>query len=84
MLKARAGFGFELTMRALVFSLLALLVTWPALEAELDASLERPYHKEFFGLRPEVLLMVYIEEPLWDRFIERRSGLSLPKSADGP
>lgn len=51
-----------------------ILITIPALEEKLDARLNRSYHKEFFGLRPEVLLMVYIEEPLWDRFIESRVG----------
>lgn len=61
-----------------------ILVARPALEAELDARLTRPYQKEYIGLRPEVLLVAYIEEPLWERFIEQRSTLSLPESAGGP
>jgi predicted membrane-bound mannosyltransferase len=30
------------------------------------------YVQEFYGLRPEVVLAVFIERPLWDRFIASR------------
>lgn len=35
----------------------------------LDATLGERYVSEFFGLRPEVLLALYIERGLWDRFL---------------
>ena len=42
--------------------------------AALDASLGDRYVSEFYGLRPEVLLALYVERGLWDRFLaEQRS-----------
>jgi uncharacterized protein (TIGR03663 family) len=37
----------------------------------LDAALGDRYVSEFFGLRPDVLLTVYVERGLWDRFLSR-------------
>ena len=37
----------------------------------LDATLGDRYVSEFFGLRPEVLLTLYVERGLWDRFLSR-------------
>ena len=37
----------------------------------LDAALGDRYVSEFFGLRPEVLLTLYVERGLWDRFLSR-------------
>ncbi len=37
--------------------------------AALDAALDDRYLSEFHGLRPDVLLMLYIERGLWDRFM---------------
>jgi uncharacterized protein (TIGR03663 family) len=37
----------------------------------LDAALGDRYVSEFFGLRPEVLLALYVERGLWDRFLSR-------------
>ena len=37
----------------------------------LDAALGDRYVSEFFGLRPEVLLALYIERGLWERFLAR-------------
>jgi len=39
----------------------------------LDAALGDRYVSEFFGVRPEVLLTLYIERGLWDRFLDRAS-----------
>lgn len=36
-----------------------------------DSALGTGYVSEFFGLRPEVLLALYIERGLWDRFLAR-------------
>ena len=41
----------------------------PALERELGDR----YVSEFFGLRPDVLLALYIERSLWDRFLAKRA-----------
>ena len=35
----------------------------------LDKALGDRYVSEFFGLRPDVLLALYIERGLWDRFL---------------
>ena len=37
----------------------------------LDSALGNRYVSEFYGLRPEVLLALYIEHGLWDRFLAR-------------
>lgn len=37
----------------------------------LDAALGDRYVSEFFGLRPEVLLALYIDRALWERFLAR-------------
>jgi hypothetical protein len=37
----------------------------------LDAALGERYVSEFFGVRPEVLVTLYIERALWDRFLAR-------------
>ena len=39
--------------------------------AALDASLGDRYVSEFYGLRPDVLLALYVERGLWDRFLAR-------------
>jgi hypothetical protein len=40
--------------------------------AALDAALGDGYVVEFYGLRPNVLLTLYVERPLWQRFLESR------------
>jgi uncharacterized protein (TIGR03663 family) len=37
----------------------------------LDAALGDRYVSEFYGLRPDVLLTLYVERGLWDRFLSR-------------
>jgi hypothetical protein len=37
----------------------------------LDAALGDRYVSEFYGVRPEVLVTLYIERGLWDRFLAR-------------
>jgi hypothetical protein len=41
--------------------------------AALDASLGDRYVSEFFGLRPEVLMALYVERGLWERFLARQA-----------
>jgi len=54
--------------------------------AVLDGALGDRYVSEFFGLRPEVLLALYIERGLWDRFLARTAlGGLAPECGDaGP
>jgi len=42
--------------------------------AVVDGVLGDRYVSEFFGLRPDVLLTLYIERKLWDRFLARAAG----------
>jgi hypothetical protein len=37
----------------------------------LDAALGDRYVSQFYGLRPDVLLTLYVERGLWDRFLSR-------------
>jgi uncharacterized protein (TIGR03663 family) len=46
-----------------------LVVAAAAHTATLDASLGDRYVSEFFGLRPEVLLVLYTDRGLWDRYL---------------
>ena len=39
-----------------------------------SAALGDRYVQEFYGLRPDVILAVFIERASWDRFIASRSG----------
>jgi hypothetical protein len=50
----------------------------------LDATLGDRYVSEFFGLRPEVLLTVYVERGLWDRFLSRAAMGGDAAPATGP
>ena len=49
--------------------------------AVLDGVLGDRYVSEFFGLRPEVLLTLYIERGLWDRFLSLADGPLRPSAA---
>jgi predicted membrane-bound mannosyltransferase len=46
-----------------------VLVASMAHTAALDTALGERYVSEFYGLRPDVLLTLYIERGLWDRFL---------------
>jgi len=46
-----------------------VVVSSPGHVERLDAVLGDRYASEFFGLRPEVLLTLYVERGLWDRFL---------------
>jgi uncharacterized protein (TIGR03663 family) len=49
----------------------------------LDASLGDRYVSEFFGLRPEVLLALYVERGLWDRFLAQPAGHMVTPQCNG-
>jgi hypothetical protein len=42
--------------------------------AVVEAALGDRYISEFYGLRPDVLLTLYIERGLWDRFLNGAAG----------
>ena len=46
-----------------------IIITLPSLESDLDARLEKSYVRNFHGLRPEILLLVLVEENLWDTYM---------------
>jgi len=48
-----------------------VIVASTDLTAALEASLGDRYVSEFYGLRPDVLLALYVERGLWDRFLAR-------------
>ena len=51
--------------------------------AVLDSGLGDRYVSEFFGLRPEVLMTLYIERGLWERFLARAAlGRLVPACGD--
>jgi hypothetical protein len=39
--------------------------------AALDAALGDRYVSEFFGVRPDVLVTLYVERGLWEKFLAR-------------
>lgn len=45
----------------------------PELLQEFDKRLNNPYMKEIYTIRPGVFRYLYIEQPLWDKFIEIQS-----------
>jgi hypothetical protein len=50
--------------------------------AAVDAVLGDRYVSEFYGLRPDVLLALHVEQDLWNRFLEQRApGLPASTSA---
>jgi hypothetical protein len=56
--------------------------------AALDGSLGDRYVSEFYGLRPDVLLNLYVERGLWDRFLraegsERHSASEVKRASRG-
>lgn len=51
-----------------------MIIADTALRPWLEENLKNKYHIEFFSLRPNVLLFLYIRQDLWDAFIASRSG----------
>lgn len=49
-----------------------VVICKPDFEEQMDARLRDAYQKEYFGLRPEVLLTAYIRSDLWHAFLRER------------
>jgi uncharacterized protein (TIGR03663 family) len=61
-----------------------VIVSSIAHTAALDAVLGDRYVSEFYGLRPEVLMALYVERGLWERFVARSArSASPPECGDG-
>jgi uncharacterized protein (TIGR03663 family) len=58
----------------------AVIVTTPESAPKLPKDLLRNYVHEYYGLRPEVLLSLYIRADLWDAFLRARGALPDPTS----
>jgi hypothetical protein len=53
-----------------------ILVVNADLQEQLDPVLRDSYHTAFYGLRRDVLLVLYIRQDLWDRYLEMKNGRS--------
>jgi len=49
------------------------IITSTAMEPKVNAKLKDSYLTEFYGLRPDVLLLAYIRADLWDAFMKQRA-----------
>ncbi|QNN23685.1 TIGR03663 family protein [Planctomycetales bacterium ZRK34] len=49
------------------------IIAGPALDDAVGKRLVDTHHGEYYGLRPGVVISVYIRKDLWDAFIERQS-----------
>lgn len=50
-----------------------VVITSTELQPAIEKTLQRDYQVEYYGLRPDVLLVAYIRRDLWDAFMERRA-----------
>ena len=55
-----------------------VIVTSVELQEFLEPLLHEKYHAEFYGLRPGVLLMLNIQQDLWDRYLLERANAKAP------
>ncbi|RPI23200.1 MAG: TIGR03663 family protein [Acidobacteria bacterium] len=51
-----------------------IVITTPELQPQLSAGLDTDFQGEFYGLRPSVLMLIYIRRDLWERVLESQSG----------
>jgi len=56
----------------------AVLITTPALAEALPHDWPDRYVQEYYGLRPEVLLTVFIRRDLWDGLLKARAAPAMP------
>jgi predicted membrane-bound mannosyltransferase len=49
-----------------------IIVTSRPVQPQLDSALKNKYQVEFYGLRPDIILVVYIRQDLWDAFLQTR------------
>ena len=56
-----------------------VVIAPPALHERLAGTLHGPYHEEWHALRPGVKLVAFIQQDLWDAFIQSRSTATSPR-----
>ena len=49
-----------------------LIITSREFQPAVDAALKNKYQVEYYGLRPNIILVVYIRQDLWDAFMRSR------------
>ena len=54
----------------------SVIIVSAKLQDNLEAKISQKYQVEYRGLRPGVILLIYIEEKLWSRYIEKIDGSS--------
>lgn len=59
-----------------------ILITGLDAAEKLEDSLENSHQAEFYGLRPEVHLMVFIRHDLWETFLMHQDQRTAPQSRD--
>ena len=55
-----------------------VIVTSPDAQPQLDANTQQTYQINDYGLRYQVHLLLYVEQSLWDQFIETRAACAKP------
>lgn len=73
----RVGYWNELPSRGLVVTgspAPPVVIASQDLEGPLDVALGAGYHKEYYGLRPGVLLALWARQDLWERFVAKQGG----------
>ena len=61
-----------------------VVISSTELEPPLDAWLRGDYRVSHYGLRPDVVLLVYVEEELWQRFARSFADpIPVPSSQEG-
>ena len=70
-LRAMPHVGYWATAREVPDLTAPVIVASMGNAEALDAALGDRYVSEFFGVRPEVLVTLYVERELWDRFLAR-------------
>ncbi len=68
---SRVGYWQELSDAGDLENVPLIIVSSDKLE-KLPPQIVKNYQGEFYGLRPEVLLAIYIHRDLWDKFMEQR------------
>ena len=80
-LRAMPHVGYWATAREVPALTAPVIVASMGNAEALDAALGDRYVSEFFGVRPEVLVTLYVERELWDRFLAR-DGPAEPNESD--
>ena len=59
-----------------------VIIVAPALAEQVEGGLKGSYRSDYYGLRPEVPLLLYVEESLWQEFLKTRRAIAWREAAD--